>query len=336
MESAVFEVVQPGPLTTIQDLGRYGYQGYGVPVSGALDDYALRVANLLVGNGERAACLEITLMGLKLRLLRGTVLAVTGADLSPRLNDEPLPMWQTVGAKPGDILSFGWPREGCRSYLAVAGGIGVPVVMKSRSTYVKSAIGGYQGRPLRVGDLVASAGMPAEVPKTGTALPAIPHYRDRNEIRVILGPQDDYFTLGGIAAFLNSEYVVSPYADRTGYRLNGPPIEHALGADIISDGIPLGAIQVPADGQPIVLLADRLTTGGYPKIATVITVDIAKLAQAKPGDRVRFRRVTLEDAHHCLKEYEQGLRALAQQIKCNHVPVRKVKATQDKADNKNE
>jgi biotin-dependent carboxylase-like uncharacterized protein len=311
----VFKVIQPGPLTTIQDLGRYGCQKFGVPVSGALDNYALRIANLLAGNDEGEACLEITLMGPKLRLLRDTAIAVTGADLSPELNGEPLPMWQTVMVKLGDIISFDWPQKGCRSYLAVAGGIDVPMVMKSRSTYVKSGIGGYMGRPLRAGDLVASAQPPAEIPEARMAPPGIPQYRNRSQIRVILGPQDDHFTQKGIDTFLNSEYLVSPYADRTGYRLNGPSIEHTAGADIISDGIPLGAIQVPADGRPIILLADRLTTGGYPKIATVITVDISKLAQAKPGDKIRFRQTTLEDAHHYLEEYEQSLRALVQQIK---------------------
>jgi biotin-dependent carboxylase-like uncharacterized protein len=302
-------------LTTIQDLGRYGYQGFGVPVSGALDDYALRVANLLVGNDEREACLEITLMGLKLRLLGDTAIAVTGADLRPELSGEPLPMWQTVMVKSGDIISFDWPREGCRSYLAVAGGIDVPVVMKSRSTYAKSGIGGYKGRPLRAGDLLAGFQPPAEVPEARVAAACIPRYHNQNQIRVILGPQDDHFTQKGIDTFFNSEFTVSPYADRTGYRLNGPLIEHTAGADIISDGIPLGAIQVPADGRPIVLLADRLTTGGYPKIATVITVDIQKLAQTKPGDKMRFRLATLRDAHRYLEEYERNLRALAQQIR---------------------
>lgn len=306
----IFEVIQPGPLTTIQDLGRYGYQQYGVPVAGAMDNYALRVANLLLGNNEGEACLEITLLGLQLWAVEDTVVAITGADLSPVLNNNSLPMWQAVMVNRGDIISFPWPKRGCRSYLAVAGGIDVPKVMGSSSTYVKSRLGGVEGRPLRAGDRLKSSKARPRI--FGGRLPPqyVPEYRNQSELRVILGPQDDHFTEQGIHTFLHSEYTISTEADRVGYRLHGPRIEHKAGADIISDGIPLGAVQVPGDGLPIVLLVDRQTTGGYTKIAIVITVDIPKLAQAKPGDKVRFLPITEEEAHRCLKEYEQKIQTI--------------------------
>ena len=318
MSAEVFEVIQPGLLTTVQDMGRYGYQQYGVPVSGAIDNYALRAANLLVGNHEGEACLEITLLGLKLRVLANTVVAITGADLNPILNNGSLPMWEAVIAGSGDTISFSRPRRGCRSYLAVAGGIDVPKVMGSSSTYVKSRLGGFEGRPLRAGDRL----------KSGKARPAIlrrrlppqylPEYRNANELRVILGPQDDRFTEEGIHTFLSSEYTISTESDRVGYRLQGPRIEHKAGADIISDGIPLGAVQVPGDGLPIILLVDRQTTGGYTKIATVITADIPKLAQSGPGDTVRFRQITEEAAHRVLREYEQTIGDLQHWIQQGH------------------
>ena len=313
-----FEVIQPGPLTTVQDLGRYGYQQYGVPVSGAMDSYALRVANLLVGNDQGAAGLEITLLGLKLQLLADTVIAITGADLSPLLNNKPLPMWTAVPVSGGAVISFQWPKQGCRSYLAVACGIDIPKVMGSSSTYLKSQLGGVEGRALRAGDRLNSGQSQPGISAGKLPLQYIAEYQNRNELRVIMGPQDDYFTEKGIDDFLHSEYTISAEADRVGYRLQGPRIEHKTGADIISDGIPPGAVQVPGDGFPIVLMADRQTTGGYAKIATVITADIPKLAQAKPGDKVRFLRITGEEAHQALREYEQTIDALQHYLQQNH------------------
>ena len=302
-----FEVIQPGFLTTVQDLGRYGYQQYGVPISGAMDNYALRVANLLVGNNEGEACLEITLLGLQLRVLEDTAIAITGADLSPTSNKSPLPMWQVMMVNRGDIISFPKPMSGCYGYIAVAGGINVPEVMGSRSTYIRSHLGGFEGRALRAGDRLNISKAPPGITERRLPSQYIPEYHNRSELRVLLGPQDDYFTKEGIHTFLNSEYTVSTEANRVGYRLHGPRIEHKAEADIISDGIPLGAVQVLGDGSPIILLADRQPTGGYAKIAVVITVDITGLAQAKPGDAVRFVPVTEEGAHLALHEYEQKM-----------------------------
>ncbi len=302
-----FEVIQPGPLTTIQDLGRYGYQQYGIPPSGALDDYAFRAGNLLVSNEESAASLEITLFGCQLRVLQDTAVAVTGADLTATLNGSPIPRWETVPVHRREMLSFPRLKSGCRAYLAVAGGINVPRVMGSRATYTKDGIGGLEGRALRKGDILRTAAARPLTRRARISAAHLPAYGSRIELRVILGPQDDCFTEGGIHTFLQSDYTVSIQADRMGYRLEGTPIPHRRKADIISDGLPLGAVQVPGDGLPIVLLADRQTTGGYTKIATVISVDIPELAQTKPGDQVRFRRISENEAVTALQEYERKI-----------------------------
>lgn len=308
----LIEVLEPGLLTTVQDLGRYGYQRYGVPVSGALDPFALRIANLLVANDEQEAGLEMTLVGPHLLFLADAIIAIAGADLAPELNGHPVPMWRAIVAPRGSVLSFGGAREGVRSYLAIAGGLDVPPVLGSRSTHVRGRFGGLEGRPLRKGDRLHGKALAAGSPLVGRVLPAelVPRYSHEHTIRVILGPQDDAFTERGIRTFLSAPYIVTPESDRMGYRLEGPRIEHKAGADIVSDGIPLGAIQVTGDGMPIVLLADRGTTGGYTKIATVISVDIPELAQAAPEDRVYFQAISIAEAHQLLKEREARLRQL--------------------------
>jgi antagonist of KipI len=303
----VFEVIQPGPLTTIQDLGRSGYQQFGVPTSGALDNYAFRVGNLLVGNAEGAASLEITLLGCQLRALRETRIAITGADLAATVNDAPAPAWESLSLKQGDVLSFPGLNTGCRAYLAVAGGIAVSKVMQSASTYTKAGIGGFGGRSLRKGDVLRANKSTTSAAVARIPSEYIPVYGNQIALRVILGPQDDLFTEEGISTFLDSDYTVSAQADRMGYRLEGPRIQHREGADIISDGIPLGAVQVPGDGLPIILLVDRQTTGGYTKIATTISADIPRIAQAKPGDKINFQQVDEEQTVTLLKEYEQQI-----------------------------
>ena len=306
----VLEVLDGGILTTVQDLGRRGYQRYGVPQSGALDSYALRVGNLLVGNPEGAAGLEMTLAGPRLRLLADTVLAVTGADLQAHLNDAPFPPWLATPAPAGAILSFGDMARGMRAYLAVAGGVDVPPVMGSRSTYVRARLGGLEGRALRPGDLLPTAWeKPADrvegrlLPDEGVPVPQLPF----PVLRIVLGPHTDAFSPEGVHTFLDAAYTISPQSDRTGYRLQGPPVEHSGRADIVSEGVPLGAVQVAGDGMPMVLLADRGTTGGYTKLATVISVDLPLLAQATPGDVVTFQSVSLEEAHGLLREQEEFL-----------------------------
>ena len=298
-------------LTTVQDLGRYGYERYGVPVSGAMDQFALRAANLLVGNPPHAAALEITLAGPTLRATDKCLIAVTGADLSLRVNDWEMPPWMAIFVRQGWTITFGDRKSGCRAYLAVAGGIDVMPIMGSRSTYLSGGFGGVEGRALRQGDVIPVGVVPFHLPeRAGRSFPSnlVPDYSDAPEIHVVLGPQDDYFTDEGMATFLSGEYQVGPTSDRMGYRLQGPEIAHKGRADIISDGIPLGAVQVPANRQPIVMMADRQTTGGYPKIATVISADVPLLAQCLPGQStVRFEAIGVEEAQ---SRYRRMMKAL--------------------------
>ncbi|MEW6661141.1 MAG: 5-oxoprolinase subunit PxpB [Bacillota bacterium] len=311
-----FEVIRPGLLTTVQDLGRVGYQAYGVPVAGAMDRFSLRIANILVGNPEGEAALEITVFGPRLEVVCDGVVAVTGGDLGAALDGKPMPQWEAVPVKAGSVISFAGPRQGCRSYLAVAGGIAVPEIMDSKSTYLRGKFGGLYGRQLQAGDLLRIG--PPRSKKEWAKRGGIPRNLlsplvHPGEVRVVLGPQDDYFDQEAIHTFLSSEYMIKPESDRMGYRLEGPLVKPKE-ADIISDGIPLGAIQIPADGSPIILLADRQTTGGYPKIATVISPDIGKLAQAKPGDRLVFRQVTMEEANSLYCQEEKVIARIKQLV----------------------
>ena len=301
------QVVAPGPLTSVQDKGRFGYGRYGVGPSGALDSFSLRVANLLVGNPENEACLEITLMGLKLKALTDVAIAVTGADFQASCNDKPLDMWTSWILGKGNTVSFRGLKGGCRAYLAIGGGISLPEVMGSKSTNLSSKFGGLDGRPLRKGDILSSNSPYLHLKTGGSAFPQAwipPHAKERH-LRVILGPQDDEFTERGKKTFLGSPYQVSHDSDRTGIRLTGPMIERSpeVGESIISEGVISGTIQVPGDGQPIIILAETVT-GGYRKIATVITADLPLLGQVKPGDTVTFERVSLDVAYTALREVE--------------------------------
>lgn len=312
MEMKAFEVTKPGFFTTIQDLGRWGYQMYGIPVSGAMDRRSLRIANLLVGNDEGEACLEVTVYGLELKVLNDTVIAVTGGDLTPLRNGEPIPMWQPIRVRKGDTISFRGPKSGCRAYIAVSGGIDVPKVLGSRSTYVKGKFGGIEGRPLKPGDIIETKEPTVDILRVlARKLPEdfIPKFKPEVNVRVVLGPQDDYFTENGIKTFLTSEYTITVKSDRMGYRLQGPKIEY-IEYNIISDACTRGSIQVLGDGMPVILMSDAQTTGGYAKIATVITPDMDLLGQAKPGDKVRFTQVSIEEAHTVLRKYEEEIKKI--------------------------
>ena len=297
----MFEVIQPGFYTTTQDGGRFSYLRFGIPLSGVMDACAYQVSNLLVGNDINAAVLEVTVIGPVLNILENGVIAITGADLSPHLNDSPFPLWESVAVKKGDKLSFKTPKKGCRAYIAVGGGIDVPLVMGSRSTYVVGKIGGIEGRPLVARDLIPK-GKDFGTPRKRVPSEIIPIYSNTPTLRVIMGPQDDYFS-EGIQIFLDSEFKVSMKADRIGYRLEGPVIPHKEGVEksIISEpGMP-GGIQVPADGQPIIFLLEQ-SVGGYTKIATVISTDIGLVGQTKPGDRIRFKAIDLKESHRLYVE----------------------------------
>ena len=308
----VFEIVDGGLFTTVQDLGRYGYQRYGVPVSGGMDLFALRAANLLVGNSPSAAALEITMVGPRIRMLADTVLAITGADVRPQIDGHPMPCWRPFVAPEGAMLDFEHARDGLRAYLAVAGGIDVPVVLGSRSTFARGGLGGFVGRAIQAGDRISAAVGPlAHVEGRTCPVECIPTYGHEHRIRVLPGPQYEAFSPAGFATFLSASYVVTSKSDRVGCRLEGPAIAHHGSADIVSDGIPFGAVQVAGDGLPMVLLADRGTTGGYTKIAAVISADLPRLAQALPGDHVSFQEVSLADAHHALREQEATLDTVA-------------------------
>jgi antagonist of KipI len=307
-------VLTPGSFTTVQDKGRFGFQHVGIPVSGVLDLFACRVANLLVGNPEGSAVLESTIVGPQIAVLRETDIALTGAEMDARLNHKPIEGWKTIRVQPGDVLTFQQVKKGCRGYLAVSGGIRVPEVMGSMSTYVGGKIGGYDGRPLKKGDIVACGNgslldAPRHLPEKWT-----PRYPDHVVLRTVAGPQNDHFDEGQTTLF-QSEFMVTPKADRMGYRLQGTPIQRKEKAprSIISEPTMPGGIQVPADGQPIVLLVEQ-TVGGYSKIATVISTDLPKIAQTVPGDTVTFEDVTLEEAHRIYDDNEKQIKAIAEAI----------------------
>ncbi|MHC1733828.1 MAG: biotin-dependent carboxyltransferase family protein [Bacteroidales bacterium] len=286
-----------GLLTTVQDRGRYGYQRFGMPVSGAMDVFSLELANLLVGNEPGDACLEATISGPELEFTGATWISVTGANMDPHLNGKGILMNTAVDVRPGDRLGFRGLRSGCRAYIAFAGGIAVPPVMGSRSTYLRAGIGGFNGRALVSGDELP-LGEPLGKPRL-KRIPEdlIPEYKHEQTIRIISGPEAHYFKIAGLRSFLATEYTVTAQSDRMGYRLSGEPIKHKEGmTNVISAGISLGTVQVPGDGQPIILMADRQTSGGYARIANVITADLTLLAQMRPGYKIHFKETTLDIA----------------------------------------
>jgi biotin-dependent carboxylase-like uncharacterized protein len=312
-----FRVISPGSFTTVQDRGRYSFLDRGVPPSGALDFFAFTIANLLVGNPSGAAALEITMMGPSLEVLGDADVALTGADMTMTINQELAPTWQMLRVKKGDVIRIRQAKSGCRAYLAVTGGIDVPVVMGSRSTCVKAKIGGVEGRTLRKDDVLGRIpGGPLSKPRR---LPAdfIPTFSPDVVLRAVAGPQDEAFA-SGLETFFGSVYEVTPEADRMGYRLQGPAIHHdeCFPQSIISEPTMPGNVQLPADGQPIILLVEQ-TTGGYTKIATVISTDLPWIAQAVPGNRVRFQKVTLEEAHRIYREQVSLLRQIETLLSAN-------------------
>ncbi len=292
-----FLVLSPGGYTTVQDMGRFGYQEMGIPVTGALDSFAPFVANLLVGNPETSAVLEITVIGPVLEALAPVDIAVTGADMGVTVNDRPVLEWQSIRLEKGDVLSIHQVKQGCRAYLAVNGGIDVPKVMGSYSTYTGGKFGGFNGRMLDKGDVLKS-GAGKLLDKT-RFIPEkmIPDYLSDKIIRAIPGPQNDFFD-ETLALFFGSPFLVTPKANRMGYRLQGTAIQIKEGfpKSIVSESSMPGSIQIPADGQPIILLVEQ-TVGGYVKIATIISSDLPKVAQSIPGDTLQFKKTDLKTAH---------------------------------------
>lgn len=313
----ILEILSPGALTSVQDLGRYGYGRFGVAPSGALDAFALRIANLLAGNRQDQAGLELMLLGPRIRVLTDIVVSITGGDLQPRCNGRPVPMWRAQVFKKDDILSFRPPLSGFRAYIAVAGGIDVPLVMESRSTNLPSGFGGYQGRQLKKGDILRSGSTGCDLSFAGRAVDSrwIPQYSNKWTLRVIWGPQDDHFPDQSRNLLLTAAYKMSPQSDRTGIRLQGPEIHRKaeIEESIISEGVVCGSVQIPGDGKPIIILGETVT-GGYRKIATVISADLPLLGQIKPGDDIRFTAVSVERAHQALRDVEDLIARIEQSL----------------------
>jgi biotin-dependent carboxylase-like uncharacterized protein len=320
-------VNQPGLLTTVQDTGRFGKYAIGMPPSGAMDVFSYQVGNYLVGNEEGAAGLETTYWGPELEFTEDVVIAITGAEMPPKINGEEAATWETLKVEAGDVLSFDYLKSGARSYLAVAGGIDVPEFLGSRSTYTLIGLGGHEGRALQEGDeLEIGEARDGAEGRVGTALEEgqIPTYASETELRVIIGLASYRLTEEGMEEFLNTGWVVTPYADRVGYRYKGGELEFvereqpagagAEQANVVDFGYPVGSIQIPGGVEPIVLMNDAVTGGGYATIGTVISVDRDKLAQSKTNDKTRFRSVGLEEALEARKERRQQMEEIQRSL----------------------
>ena len=313
-------VIKPGVQSQLQDLGRFGFQDLGVPVCGVMDEWSHRVANLLAGNVRDEATLEIVLMGPTLVFEEATQIAIRGADLSPRLNGEPVSMQQRIEVPAGGQLEFGRRVSGLRTYLAVHGGFDVEPVMGSRSTYVRGGFGGFQGRALRKGDVLSMADVPASPPSPATDVDNPLPSNDPMEVttvRVIAGEHWSLFSSEMQALFEAVTYKINPQSDRMGYRLDGPALHRLDAVELISEAMSFGTIQVPSDGQPIVLMAERHSAGGYPKIAHVISVDLPLMAQLAPQQQLRFELISLASAHSLYLQREQTIAQLRQTLGVN-------------------
>ena len=306
----VLDVIVPGLQTTVQDLGRIGFQDVGLPASGPLDRISLRLANALVGNPPGTPALEMLLQGPTFRVVADSVrIALVGGDGALEIGSDHArvaPADRSVRLVRGEVFRVRAPVATVCAYLAIEGGPDIAPLLGSTSTYVRSGIGGFHGRALRRGDSLPLALASVEA-RDERALSRPVDLALEKPVRVILGPQRDYFTDDAVATLLSSDYVVSNQADRMGYRLDGPALAHAKGYDIVSDGTVVGAIQVPGSGQPIILMADNQTTGGYPKIATVISADIPAVGRRKPGRAIRFVAVDVEDALRLRRDQEAAI-----------------------------
>lgn len=324
-------VLSPGLLTTIQDLGRNGYQKYGVIVSGAMDMYAMRLSNIMIGNEENEGVLEITLLGPTLKIERGTLFSITGGDLSPTINGKPIPKGRPVYLNKDSILKFGPSIAGCRCYLAVAGGFDVPKVMESKSTYLRAEFGGFNGRSLQKNDILSIGVKSLKSTKIIKKLEGINGKSDfvasrwymRNFmmqntentiIRVFEDRQFHNLTEKSINKFFSSKFNVDIKSDRMGYTLSGEKIKFKESLEMISEEVSVGTIQIPPDGNPIILLADRQTAGGYPKIAHVASVDIQKVVQLKPNDKILFKKITLKEAERLYLQREKDIVELKKSV----------------------
>ncbi|RNI28679.1 5-oxoprolinase subunit C family protein [Rufibacter latericius] len=319
-------VEKPGLLSLVQDLGRFGYQKQGMVVSGAMDAFAFRLANLLVGNPENAPALELNLFGPSLRFQEDTLFALAGANLSPTLNGKPVPLHRPIFVRKGALLEFGSPVQGARTYLAVAGGVVVPLVMGSAATYARAGLGGWQGRALQKGDVLPVHSLSSEqllywqqkcapqesfVAANWSVSPdLLPRYEEHPTVRVIPGPEYGLFSEKAQEAFWQSDFLVTSASDRMGYRLEVLALQLRQPGELLSSAVTFGTVQVPANGNPIILMAEHQTTGGYPRIGQVISADLPVLAQVRPGKAIRFRQVSLAQAQELYYQQQKTLEHL--------------------------
>ena len=305
----MIEIINGGMLSTVQDAGRFGVMKNGFTQSGAMDSHSMKTVNALCGNDLSAPVIEMTMLGITAKFTDSHVFCLSGGDFSPKLNGKPIENNRPYKAEAGSLLQIGAAKSGMRCYLGVSGGIDVEPVMGSASTNLKIKIGGYEGRKLKTGDKIKIGKCSFEPDMTKTAEKC--DYPDHIKVRVVLGPQDDMFTKTDLEFFSKQIYTVTPDLDRMGIRLSGIALRGKNGMDITSDGITFGSIQIARSGMPIILMADHQTTGGYAKIATVISVDLSKLAQARPYDKVMFDIVSIKQAERAMKKEKKYFRKLA-------------------------
>ena len=299
----MIHVIAPGMFTTVQDLGRYGYGPLGVSPSGAADPISLRIGNLLVGNPESAPALEMTLLGGKFLFPEGALVALTGSDFGASI-----PMYTATVVAPGERLDIGPSKSGARSYLCVHGGIATKPLLGSASTHILSGLGGFEGRALKKGD-VLPVGSAHEAKPLTIAPDVLAKLQPRKLLRATIAPQSAWFSESSIRLFYGTTWRVTEDSNRMGLRLDGPELETPQHGQMISEGVSLGAIQIPASGRPIILFVEQQTTGGYPKIANIITADLASIGQLRPRDEIRFEQVTPETARALIREQEELLRS---------------------------
>ncbi len=304
---STIRVIKPGACTTVQDLGRPGFGPMGISPSGAADPVSLRIGNRLVGNPEHAAALEMTLLGGHFLFSEAAIVAVTGADFSASLRGTRIPSYMSLIVNPGEILEFGWTANAARCYLCVQGGIDVPEFLGSRSTHLLGGHGGHEGRKLNKGDVLKIGRADTDPRPRKLSTQGHTNLVPRRIFRVTEGPQWSLFSEAHRRSFFEQMYRVSEVADRTGIRLDGQPLELSHGNDMLTEGVALGAVQIPRDGKPIILFVEQQTTGGYPKIANVIAADLYRVGQLRTGDEVCFELVSLETARTLLLRLEAYL-----------------------------
>ena len=303
----VIQVLDPGLFTTVQDLGREGFGPIGVSPSGAADAISLRIGNRLVGNAEASAGLEMTLLGGTFTFPEGAVLALTGSDFGATLDGAPVEIWSSFEAKPGQTLRLGPTRSGARCYLSVGGGVEVKPFLGSASTHILSGLGGHEGRSLRKGDVLSIGAASGSTPAQRLATRVMQELKPRKTLRVTHGPQSDWFSETAQRIFYSSTYRVAEESNRMGIRLEDAAVPAPAGGEMISEGVALGAVQVPEGGKPIILFVEQQTTGGYPKIANVISADFHSLGQLRPRDEISFEPVDFATAHALLIKQENLL-----------------------------